>query len=66
MKVVDGSVCHYSERVQDRFPDDRDLVELGAVSYLGAPMLNASGQVIGHLAVLMTGRCRKTAGAQRC
>ena len=52
MNVVDGSVCHYSERVQERFPNDRDLVELGAVSYLGAPMLNTSGRVIGHLAVL--------------
>jgi predicted ATPase/transcriptional regulator with GAF, ATPase, and Fis domain len=52
MNVVDGSVCHYSERVQERFPNDRDLVDLGAVSYLGAPMLDTSGRVIGHLAVL--------------
>ncbi|HEY7499248.1 MAG TPA: sigma 54-interacting transcriptional regulator [Vicinamibacterales bacterium] len=52
MKVVDGSVCHYSEDVQERFPNDRDLVGLGVESYLGAPMLDASGHVIGHLAVL--------------
>jgi formate hydrogenlyase transcriptional activator len=52
MKVVDGSVCHYSENVQERFPNDRDLVGLGVESYLGAPMLDASGHVIGHLAVL--------------
>jgi predicted ATPase/transcriptional regulator with GAF, ATPase, and Fis domain len=52
MKVVDGTVCHYSENVQERFPNDRDLVGLGVESYLGAPMLDASGHVIGHLAVL--------------
>jgi predicted ATPase/transcriptional regulator with GAF, ATPase, and Fis domain len=52
MKVVDGDVCHYAERVQHRFPKDRDLVELDAESYLGAPMLDSSGHVIGHLAVL--------------
>ena len=52
MKVVDGSICHYTESVQERFPNDRDLVDLAVESYLGAPMLDASGHVIGHLAVL--------------
>jgi transcriptional regulator with GAF, ATPase, and Fis domain len=51
-RVLEGELCHYSDDVQQLFPNDRDLVELGAKSYLGVPMFDASGQVIGHLAVL--------------
>jgi predicted ATPase/transcriptional regulator with GAF, ATPase, and Fis domain len=51
-KVVAGETCHYREGVRSLFPDDKDLVELGAESYLGVPMLDSSGEVVGHLAVL--------------
>jgi len=51
-RVVEGQISHYPRDVQDIFPDDRDLVDLGAQSYLGLPLSTASGQVIGHLAVL--------------
>lgn len=50
--VLEGQLCHYPEQVQRLFPDDSDLVELGAQSYLGIPVANASGRIIGHLAVL--------------
>jgi formate hydrogenlyase transcriptional activator len=52
MQVLDGTMCHYAQDVQALFPHDRDLLELGAESYMGLPILNATGQVIGHLAVL--------------
>jgi predicted ATPase/GAF domain-containing protein len=51
-KVLDGTVCHYAENVRALFPHDRDLLTLSAESYLGVPILNRAGQVIGHLAVL--------------
>jgi predicted ATPase len=51
-QVLDGTVCHYAENVQALFPHDRDLLALGAESYVGLPILNAAGQVIGHLVVL--------------
>jgi transcriptional regulator with GAF, ATPase, and Fis domain len=51
-KVLAGDVCHYPSEVQALFPDDRDLADLGAVSYLGIPMLDLSGQVLGHMAIL--------------
>jgi formate hydrogenlyase transcriptional activator len=38
--------------LQVLFPDDRALVTLGAQSYLGIPVLDSGGRVIGHLAVL--------------
>ena len=50
--VLEGQLCHYPERVQQEFPDDRDLVELEAQSYLGMPITDASGRIIGHLAIL--------------
>jgi formate hydrogenlyase transcriptional activator len=52
MAVLQGKTAHYADGIQDLFAGDRDLVELGARSYLGVPVLDSSGQVIGHLAVL--------------
>jgi transcriptional regulator with GAF, ATPase, and Fis domain len=50
--VLKGKVASYPYDVQRLFPRDRDLVELGAESYLGIPIFGATGQVIGHLAIL--------------
>ncbi len=52
--VVRGEICHHARDLQRLFPDDRYLVEMGAESYLGVPIVGASGAVIGHLAVLDT------------
>jgi signal transduction histidine kinase len=38
--------------VQDMFPDDVRLQELGAASYLAMPMSDSGGNVIGHLGVI--------------
>ncbi|MGE5848982.1 MAG: sigma 54-interacting transcriptional regulator, partial [Candidatus Methylomirabilota bacterium] len=51
-EVLEGKVAYYPRDIQRLFPRDRDLVELGAESYLGIPIFGASGQVIGHLAIL--------------
>jgi formate hydrogenlyase transcriptional activator len=50
--VFEGGLCYYPRGVQRAFPKDLDLVSLKAESYLGAPMVDAAGQVIGHIAVL--------------
>jgi predicted ATPase/transcriptional regulator with GAF, ATPase, and Fis domain/tRNA A-37 threonylcarbamoyl transferase component Bud32 len=52
LQVLDGTVCHYAENVRALFPHDRDLLALGAESYMGFPILNTASQVIGHLVVL--------------
>jgi PAS domain S-box-containing protein len=41
-----------SDRVVDLFPGDPDLAPLSAVSYMGQPLLDADGQILGNLAVL--------------
>ena len=46
-------VC-YPDRVIDLFPNDPDLVTLGAVSYVGVPLLAADGTLLGHLSALDT------------
>jgi PAS domain S-box-containing protein len=51
-QVMDGSICHHPESVQALFPKDPDLVAMETESYLGAPLVDSSGVVIGHLAVL--------------
>jgi formate hydrogenlyase transcriptional activator len=49
--VVRGGLCHYPAGVSQQFPEDLGLVEMGIESYLGVPLLDADGNVLGHLAV---------------
>ncbi|MCA9420276.1 MAG: sigma 54-interacting transcriptional regulator, partial [Nitrospira sp.] len=51
-QVLAGEICHFPEHVQQLFPHEEGLVELGAESYLAIPLLNQSGDVLGHLAAL--------------
>jgi formate hydrogenlyase transcriptional activator len=50
--VIGGETALHKDDVQTRFPKDRDLATLGARSYLGLPLVAASGEILGHLAVL--------------
>ena len=49
--VVRGSLCHYPQGVRERFPLDQGLVDMRVESYLGVPLLDGDGNVLGHLAV---------------
>jgi formate hydrogenlyase transcriptional activator len=49
--VYRTGLCHYPNHVYQRFSDDRPLVEMRIESYLGVPLLDGSGQFLGHLAV---------------
>ncbi len=49
----EGVVC-YSSQIQQLFPLDRHIMDLQVQSYLGAPLLDISGTVLGHLCVLDT------------
>ena len=44
--------CLFDRDLQKQFPEDKPLVEMSAESYLGVPMRNAQGAVIGHLVVM--------------
>jgi PAS domain S-box-containing protein len=52
MKVLNGETCHYKEGLQNLFPLDKGLADWDAESYLGVPMLDREGRVIGHIAIL--------------
>ncbi len=59
---VDGTPCqvvvdnrrlvHYPDRIIDLYPHDPQLRGAGAVSYMGVPLMDLDGSVLGHLAVL--------------
>ncbi len=51
-RVVAGEVIYYQDSIQARFPQHEHLANLGVESYLGMPLTNALGEVIGHLKVL--------------
>lgn len=53
-RVVGGQFSHHPEGLQRLFPEDRPLVDLGAVSYLGVPLQMSDGRVLGHLFVMDT------------
>ncbi|MDJ1183518.1 PAS domain S-box protein [Roseofilum casamattae] len=50
----DRAICRYPNSVQTCFPEDLDLVTLGAESYIGIPLVDARGIVIGLIAALDT------------
>lgn len=59
---IDGTPCgeaidskelvHFPDNILSIYPDEVDLINAKAVSYLGAPLLDVDGTVLGHLAVL--------------
>jgi formate hydrogenlyase transcriptional activator len=51
-EVVQGSICHHADNVAHSFPDDVALQEWNAASYLGVPLCDKAGEVLGHLAVM--------------
>ncbi len=51
--VIDQAcLVHYPDRVIELFPDDPDLKAFDAVSYMGAPLQDLDGRILGHLAVV--------------
>lgn len=50
-EVLKGALCHHPQQVARLFPDDKPLKELGIESYLGVPIREESGEILGHLAV---------------
>ncbi|MGD1936755.1 MAG: PAS domain S-box protein [Cyanophyceae cyanobacterium] len=52
--LADGEICRYVDSVQALFPDDPYLAPLNAESYVGIPLVNSRGTVVGLIAVLHT------------
>ena len=52
--INDDCLVRVPDRVIELFPKDPDLAEVGAVSYMGLPLHDTDGSILGHLAVLDT------------
>ncbi len=50
--VVSQAVCFYGKHVQQSFPRDETLAEIGAQSYLGIPLVGSSGKSLGLLVAM--------------
>lgn len=50
--VMEGRMCCYVADVQQQFPDDVMLAEMGVESYVGLPLWDSAGNVIGLIAVM--------------
>jgi transcriptional regulator with GAF, ATPase, and Fis domain len=52
--IAKRCLAHFPDKVFSLFPRDSDLERFGAVSYVGAPLLDVDGGLLGHLAALDT------------
>jgi diguanylate cyclase (GGDEF)-like protein/PAS domain S-box-containing protein len=52
LNVVGKAPCQYPRHVQQQFPDDRLLQEMGVESYVGCPLFDSAGRALGLLVVM--------------
>lgn len=50
--VLKGEFCLYDKNIQQRFPEDDLLVEMGIESYMGTPLFGSQGETIGVLVAM--------------
>lgn len=52
-RVIDtAKLVHFPDRVLELFPHSEDMKAAGAVSYLGVPLQDTDGHILGHMAVI--------------
>ena len=49
-----AKMVHFSDNLLDMYPTEPDVVAIQAVSYLGMPLIDLDGTILGHLAVMDT------------
>ena len=52
INVIGKNACAYPEQVQQLFPDDKLLIDMGVDSYIGIPLTAADGKALGLVVVL--------------
>ena len=50
--IESARLVHYPENMMDLFPNSSTIREFSAVSYMGVPLIDSKGKVLGNLAVL--------------
>ncbi|MDF0645804.1 MAG: sigma 54-interacting transcriptional regulator [Nitrospira sp.] len=52
-RVIDtAKLVHFPDRVLEIYPHEEELKAAGAVSYMGAPLQDTDGRILGHMAVI--------------
>ncbi len=52
-RVIDtAKLVHFPDRILEIYPHDEELKEAGAVSYMGMPLQDIDGGILGHMAVI--------------
>ena len=52
-RVIDtAKLVHFPDRILEIFPHEEELRAAGAVSYMGVPLQDVDGQILGHMAVI--------------
>ena len=52
-QVIDtAKLVHFPDRVLEIYPHEEELRQAGAVSYMGVPLQDTDGRILGHMAVI--------------
>jgi len=52
LNVIEGRTCCYPEKLQQLFPRNEAIKRMRAEAYVGVPLRNSAGDIIGHLVVI--------------
>ena len=50
--IKEARLVHFADHLKDHYPDNHDIKTIGVRSYMGVPLLDLDGKILGHLAVL--------------
>ncbi|WP_259779636.1 GAF domain-containing sensor histidine kinase [Aestuariispira ectoiniformans] len=50
--VSNQNICCYPTNIQEHFPNDRMLADMGAASYIGVPLWNSQGEILGLISLI--------------
>src|SRR5574341_711975 len=49
--IEHARLVHFPDNLLALYPDDPEVKQTGAVSYMGVPLLDVNGKILGHMAV---------------
>jgi PAS domain S-box-containing protein len=50
--IEHARLVHFPDNLLALYPDDPEIEQTGAVSYMGVPLLDVKGKILGHMAVV--------------
>jgi PAS domain S-box-containing protein len=63
-QVIANALCHYQTGVQELFPDDTLLKQMGVESYMGFPLLGSQQTPVGWIGIMGAGAIQTPARAE--